>query len=171
MGRHGRAAWLAALVGVVTFAVVFVGILVLRHPADPPVPGYTEATRASFVDACVQGDTGRRPICTCVYDKIEARVPFARYLELNTQTEVRVATGADPVGTPATTGAARTAGSTAPAKAPPLPDDLEVIVVGCIARESFTVSTSGAPGSPSGGTSVLAPPGSGPTLTLAGEPG
>jgi hypothetical protein len=52
--------------------------------ADEPADEYSEATERAFMRACVAG-LGREleSVCECSYERIERRVPFDEYEEMN----------------------------------------------------------------------------------------
>jgi hypothetical protein len=144
----------ALAIAAITFAVVLAIILVVRRPAPvPAAPDYSDATRTAFLAACTGQDTATAPTCACAYDKIRQTIPFDRYLALNAPSGT---TPGSP-GSPDSIGSPGSTVGTTPAR---LPDDLEVIVVGCIARASISGTTP--PGT--------APAGTSPAVTLELRP-
>jgi hypothetical protein len=65
--------WLLAVVLVVAAAC-----------ADEPADEYSEATERAFMRACVAGlGDDLEEVCECSYERIERRVPFEEYEDMN----------------------------------------------------------------------------------------
>jgi hypothetical protein len=124
-------------IGVVVFALVLGVIVVARQPSPQATPTYDDSTRTAFISSCVAGGAETQPTCACAYDKIVATVPYDRYVELNRTIE-------------AGRGSATTSSGSAPAgtrtTATVLPNDLQLLVVGCLAEQSVTVPPTSTPG-------------------------
>ena len=132
------------VLGLVVFAVIFVGVRALRHGADEAPPArYDERTRSAFLAACTQGaGAGSEPVCGCAYERLLASVPYRQYLAFEAQAKPRRA--AATARSSATNGADTV-----------IPGALEAILVDCIAANR-------ALGTPPGTGAVPATPGSRP---------
>jgi hypothetical protein len=132
---HRSSIGVVLAVSVIVFAVVLGVIVVLRQPSPPSTASYDDATRSAFVSSCVSGGGETRPTCECAYDKIVQSIPYDRYLELNRQIDdQRRAVQAGSTEAPGGTGMA-------PRSTTALPNDIEVMIVSCIARQAVTTVT------------------------------
>lgn len=104
---------LAALAGL----AIVIGIVLIAVGASEQTD-YDDATRTRFLDACTAdgGDPVRRT-CECIYDGVEAEIPFDRFEEIDSQLSEQ-------------------ASSTGPGDPLPVPEDVQRIVDRCIAETS-----------------------------------
>lgn len=111
-GRSRRPWYLGAAAAVVALAAAVTVVIVGR--AEPL--GYDGATRAEFMAACTaDGGPPVEPVCGCIYDELVATVPYDRFALLDEQ--LRALTTDLPQALPVE-----------------LPDDVQAIVDGCVAR-------------------------------------
>jgi hypothetical protein len=104
-----RVPWLVVAGLGLAVVVVVVAVLATR---DGSGGGYDETTRANFMVACTaEGGDPVAPTCECIYDELAATVPYERFAEVDEQL------------TRATASEAGLA----------LPDDIAVVVDGCVA--------------------------------------
>lgn len=69
--------WLGIAAAAIAAVVVAVVLLVVVRPADP---GYDDATRQRFLDACTaEGGDAVAGTCGCLYDRMAADLPFERF--------------------------------------------------------------------------------------------
>jgi hypothetical protein len=51
-------------------------------PVESPIDDYGAALKSDFVDNCT--DSGPdKPVCVCLYDSLEAEVPYDRFVRLD----------------------------------------------------------------------------------------
>jgi len=161
--RRGVTAGVAVAISLVVFAAVLGAIIVMRQPDEPSGHTYDDQDRAAFLESCAAGGEDTRSTCACAYDKIVQTVPYDRYVELNRQLEAdraSISTDATPASGTSGPGGSNPAGSTRPPVS--LPNDIEVLIVGCIARQALTT--------PAPPTTSTAPPASATTPTTSVRP-
>jgi len=173
--RRGVTVGVAVAISVVVFAAVLGAIIVMRQPDEPSGHTYDDQDRAAFMASCAAGGEDTRSTCACAYDKIVQTVPYDRYIELNrqleadrssTSTDATPASGTGSSGTDGVGGSSSTGstGSTRPRVS--LPNDIEVLIVGCIARQALT--TPAPPTTSTASTASATTPATsvGPSLTI-----
>ena len=109
--RSGMRRALTVAAVVAAAVVLFGALFALRRAGGPD---YDETVRENFLTVCVaDGGEPVRPVCECVWEVMEAEIPFERFMEVDRLLAEQVASVPD--GTPLD-----------------IPDDIGVIVRDCV---------------------------------------
>jgi len=110
--RRSRLPWYLGAGAVVAVAAI-VAVVILGRAE---LPDYDDDTRAEFLAACTaDGGAAVEPVCVCIYDELVAEVPYDRFALLDEQ--LRATAAELPEGLPLE-----------------VPDDIQAIIDGCVAR-------------------------------------